>query len=469
MKYWILFLISFSLCANIYDEVFISGNSDNRCDIVFLQPNNESPTLPQDVAQMWDETCDYYPFYKRYKNFFNIHVISRNDLIIDEWWKSSWMLKENFKITDQHFTKRDVGIIIRELNINSGKATNSIFLHDRNGWMSSSNMYVFAHELGHLIGHLADTYTNYFEYKMWYPANIILPDHASILNGHDYLNPQAMPGLDKWERWKGYSDPVSGITIEEPYMHVTAPFRDPNSTTITNYWRASKQPSLMNHSGMPLDAVEREQMVLSIHRYVDPLDSYSDNNLSINDFDVLEANVVDKDVIDVLWSVNGEPISNQYFLAIKDLNLTQDTNITLTAWDNTLNHDYKIDDRGGWVRTEDFLTNYYEESVDIISRIDPSNKLTQIIDYNYVKNSEIKKWHDLIPNVVGNWKQSNWFGVFGVFQKDWIYHEKLAWIYVHQAEQGLWLYLEGAGWHWTNTTSYPYLYSHDQSEWVWVY
>ena len=76
MKYWILLLIGFSLCANTYDEVFISGNSDNRCDIVFLQPNNESPTLPQDVAQMWDDTCKYYPFYGRYKNFFNIQIVT---------------------------------------------------------------------------------------------------------------------------------------------------------------------------------------------------------------------------------------------------------------------------------------------------------------------------------------------------------------------------------------------------------
>jgi hypothetical protein len=467
MRYWILFLISYSLTANTYDGVFISGNSDNRCDIVFLQPNNESPTLPQDVAQMWDDTCEHYPFYKRYKNFFNIHVISRDDLVIDEWWKTAWALEQNFDICDKNFKERDIGMMIRDSNVNSGQVTNSIFLHDRYGWMSSTSMYLFAHEMGHAIGHLADTYVKYFVYKMWYPANIILPDHATILDGHEYLNPRAVPGLDKWKRWYGYVDPTSGISINDPYMRVTEPFEDPNSTTITNYWRPSSQRSLMNHSGMPLDAVAREQMVLSIHRYVDPLDSYSDNNLSINDFDILEANVVDKDVIDVVWSVNGEPISNRHSLAIKDLNLTQDANITLTAWDNTLNDDYETDDRGGWVRTSDFLTNYYvhPRGVDIISERDESNKLTQTINYNYVKNSEIKKWHDLIPYAVANWKQSNWFGTFAIFEGDWIYHENLAWTYVHQAEKGLWLFIEGSGWHWTNQFTYPYIYSHQEQEW----
>ena len=471
MKYWILLLIGFSLCANTYDEVFISGNSDNRCDIVFLQPNNESPTLPQDVAQMWDDTCKYYPFYGRYKNFFNIHVISRDDLIIDEWWNSTWKRREYFEILDRDFAHRDIGVIIRDQGINRGAATGSYLEDGRLCWMTSVYFRVFAHEMGHTIGNLRDTYLNYAKYGGFYPANIILPDTAEIFNGHEHLNPRPVPGLDKWKRWYGYVDPSSGISINDPYMHVTEPFRDPNSTTITNYWRPSSQPSLMNNLSQPFDAVAREQMVLSLHKYIDPLDSYSDNNLSINDFDVLEANVVDKDVIDVLWSVNEEPISKEYFLAIKDLNLTQDANITLTAWDNTLNHDYEIDDRGGWVRTSDFLTTYstHPNGLDIIADRDPSNKLTQIIDYNYVKNSEIKKWYNLIPNVVGNWKQSSWFGVFGVFQNDWIYHEKLGWIYVHQAEQGLWLYLDGAGWHWTNTTSYPYLYSHTKSEWVWVY
>ena len=252
MRYWILFLISVSLSANTYDGVFISGNSDNRCDIVILQPNNESPTLPQDVAQMWDDTCEYYPFYGRYKNFFNIHVISRDDLIIDEWWQRAWSRAQNFDICDQKFKERDIGMIIRELNINSGQATNSMFLNDRHGWMGSSNMYVFAHEMGHAIGHLADTYVNYFKYKMWYPANIILPESAEIFKGHEYLNPKVESGLDKWKRWQDYTDPTSGISIDAPYMHITEPYKDPNSTTVTNYWRPSSQPSLMNHSGMPL-------------------------------------------------------------------------------------------------------------------------------------------------------------------------------------------------------------------------
>jgi hypothetical protein len=468
MRYWILFLISYSLSANTYDGVFISGNSDNRCDIVILQPNNESPTLPQDVAQMWDDTCEYYPFYGRYKNFFNVHVISRDDLVIDQDWKSAWRRREYFEISDKDFKDRDLGITIRDLGINAGAATSSLLEGGRLAWMTSVYRHVFAHEMGHLLANLADTYKKYGKYTNWYPANVILPDHAEIFIGHEHLNPKPQQGLDRWKRWQGYTDPVSGIHIGEPYMDVVEPHPSyPNSTTTVNYWRPSSQPSLMNNLSQPFDAVAREQMVLSIHKYIDPLDSYSDNNLSINDFDILEANVVDKDVIDVLWSVNGEPISNQHSLVIKDLNLTQDTNITLTAWDNTLNDDYETDDRGGWVRTSDFLTTYstHPNGLDVIVERDESNKLTQIIHYNYVKNSEIKKWHDLIPYAVANWKQSNWFGIFAIFEGDWIYHEKLAWVYVHQAEQGLWLYLEGEGWHWTSKEIYPYIYSFNDNIW----
>ena len=469
MKYWILFLIGFSLCANTYDEVFISGNSDNRLDIVFAQPENENPNLVQDVLKMWNDACDYYPFYKRYKNFFNIHVISRNDFLVNESWYKNHVNTNNFKLVDANFSKRDLGFMMRFPLSNNGWATDSYLEQGRLGAMMGTNFKIFAHEMGHMLGDLYDTYLNYIDYHGYYPQNIILPDTHGLFIDHEHFVPRLKPGFNKWSRWQDYEDPITGIKIDGPFMEHTEPH---SSEDIFNYWRTTSDPTLMrswNAERAFLCPVEREHMVLSLHKYIDPLDSYSDNNLSINDFDVLEANVVDKDVIDVLWSVNGEPISNQHFLAIKDLNLTQDTNITLTAWDNTLNHDYETDNRHGWVRTDDFLTTYSTGPEGVISERDESNKLTQIIDYNYVKNSEIKKWYNLIPNVVGNWKQSNWFGVFGVFQNDWIYHEKLAWIYVHQAEQGLWLYLEGAGWHWTNTTSYPYLYSHTKSEWVWVY
>ena len=469
MKYWILFLISFSLCANTYDEVFISGNSDNRLDIVFAQPENENPNLVQDVLKIWNDACEYYPFYKRYKNFFNIHVISRNDFEINKYWYKSQVNINNFQLIDANFSKRDFGFMMRFPLSNNGWATDSYLEQGRLGAMMGINFKIFAHEMGHMLGDLYDTYLNYIDYHGYYPNNIILPDAHGLFIGHEHFVPRLKPGFNKWSRWKDYEDPITGIKIDGPFMEHTEPH---SSEDIFNYWRTTSGTTLMrlwNAEGAFLCPVEREHMVLSLHKYIDPLDSYSDNNLSINDFDVLEANVVDKDVIDVLWSVNGEPISNQHFLAIKDLNLTQDTNITLTAWDNTLNHDYETDNRDGWVRTDDFLTTYSTGPEGVISERDESNKLTQIIDYNYAKNSEIKKWYDLIPNVVGNWKQSNWFGAFGVFQNDWIYHEKLAWIYVHQAEKGLWLYLEGAGWHWTNTTSYPYLYSHAKSEWVWVY
>ena len=139
MKYWILFLISFSLCANTYDEVFISGNSDNRLDIVFAQPENENPNLVQDVSKMWNDACEYYPFYKRYKNFFNIHVISRNDFEINKYWYKSQVNINNFQLIDANFSKRDFGFMMRFPLSNNGWATDSYLEQGRLGAMMGIN------------------------------------------------------------------------------------------------------------------------------------------------------------------------------------------------------------------------------------------------------------------------------------------------------------------------------------------
>ena len=94
--------------------------------------------------------------------------------------------------------------------------------------------------------------------------------------------------------------------------------------------------------------------------------------------------------------------------------------------------------------------------------------LSQEVTFQFVKFGKSRKWYDLIPDLFANWKLSNWFGVFGVYENDWIYHENLKWVYVFQATQGLWLYIDNIGWHWTDSFTYPYIYSHENSSWVWT-
>ena len=125
MKYWILFLISFSLCANTYDEVFISGNSGNRLDIVFAQPENENPNLVKMYRKCGMMPATTIHSTKDTKTF-NIHVISRNDFLMhDELWNSGYYQKNNFKLIDANFSKRDFGFMMRFSFSNQGWALES--------------------------------------------------------------------------------------------------------------------------------------------------------------------------------------------------------------------------------------------------------------------------------------------------------------------------------------------------------
>ena len=55
MKYWVLSLISVSLFANDYSAALISGDSKNRCDLVFLQHANEHENCSEKMLDMWNQ------------------------------------------------------------------------------------------------------------------------------------------------------------------------------------------------------------------------------------------------------------------------------------------------------------------------------------------------------------------------------------------------------------------------------
>jgi hypothetical protein len=451
MKYWVLFLISISLFANDYSAVLISGHSKNRCDLVFLQHANEHENFSEKMLDMWNQACDYYPLFKRYKNFFNIHAINRNDLDINEWWNRSHMLKDHFDKVDQSFSKRDLGLLVRNLDYIKGAAVQRQGKEGRIGYISNANFQVFIHEMGHMIASLSDLYENHHNYTGYYPENIILPDDNLIFEGHDHLDPKPKKGFNKWSRWYGYVDPITSIVIDGPYMHHKEPYKDERALHyISNFWAPTSHATIMKNNAAYFDAVSREEMIIRLYDFCEPIDSCSENNLTINDNDVLEVNVIDDNVIDVLWLVNDEPVSNDNYLDISALNLKSDANITLVAWDSTLNTDYESEDRGGWVRR------------------DIDNRLVQEIIYKYKVGDSNKKWDDLIPIAVSNWKKSFWFGNFAAFSNNWIYHEKLKWAYVYQANIGMWLFLEDHGWAWTTRGIYPYIYESINQEWLYI-
>lgn len=456
MKYWILLLSTVSgLIGNDYKFIFNSGMPENRCDIVFLVKTEEVINAEKKVGDIWKDTCSVYPLFKRYKNFFNVHLVKSSELFDDlpktnmsKWWNNDILMARYFADLNASFSGRDIGVLLRE-NIESLKgsyqggayaAARLCFIKE----YTSSTFRLFAHEMGHTLGHLSDEYAMRYNYTGRYPANIILKEDSDIFTGREGRFTFSM---NKWVRWQGYVDPISKIAIDGPHMQ----YKGKDYPGSSLYYRPSSHNTIMNNQNVQnafYDAVAREHMILSIYDFCKVIDSASDNNITVNGSDILEVNVIDEDIIDVVWKLNGEPISNKKYLILKDLNLSKDSNLTLTAWDTALNTDYKTDDRGGWVRK------------------DSKNKLIQTIEYKFDPASEVKKWYECMPIVRGEWRKSCWFGHFMALDNGWVYHETLKWVYGAASGSGVWFFIADEGWLWTSPELFPYFYSNNERKWL---
>ena len=145
--------------------------------------------------------------------------------------------------------------------------------------------------------------------------------------------------------------------------------------------------------------------------------------------------MVDREIVDVSWLVDGKHLSGNHYFVLDEMNLDENATISLVAWDNTLNTDYQTDDRGGWVRKDD------------------EGKLVQKVDFKYTKVRDEGSWQRSVPTFCNKWKKSNWLGHFFVSENDWIYHEKLGWIYPVKSNGGIWFFKSKVGWFWTLSES----------------
>ena len=76
-------------------------------------------------------------------------------------------------------------------------------------------------------------------------------------------------------------------------------------------------------------------------------------------------------------------------------------------------------------------------------------------------------WWGEISEEHGEWKTSTWFGHFIYYEKGWLYHAKLGWLYSSSDENGgVWLWDRNQGWLWTKEDVWPYLYKHQTNSWL---
>jgi hypothetical protein len=331
-----------------------------------------------------------------------------------------------------------------------------------------------SHEIGHTLGMAGDEYqTTIQEYMYDYAFNMARSSEEA---------------KQRWGHWIGHKDSFRGYEINEPHQKEGA-----------NYFKPTSYDGLMNNSNTgDFHAVNREQIILQLYKYVSPIDSYTETNSSVNNTNTLEINVIDPSVVDIAWIVDDSIVSSESTLQISQLNLSQDTLIYGCAWDNSLNTDYQKDDRGGWVRndehnrtfrilswqfkTDNSIKEIHSQSSnkDYLSLVLETTIAAQYFDQELLskstgpdvsdeKNSENTQSAVEVAaeEVVSLGWRTTWLGSHLCFSNGWVYHMKFRWMYVRgDTQDGRWCYISNYGWMWSNPRIYPYFYANSTKEWI---
>ena len=78
-------------------------------------------------------------------------------------------------------------------------------------------------------------------------------------------------------------------------------------------------------------------------------------------------------------------------------------------------------------------------------------------------------WVNDLTEETGGWFSSSWFGLFKPYPNQWIYHTGLGWIYASSTEdESVWIWREGQGWLWTNQQTWPFLWSDQTGNWLYL-
>lgn len=286
------------------------GPSRNRVDMVFLGDGYTTADLEtaypahiqNALAHIFQGGEDPFP---RYRKFFNVHRINiastesgadnpgvgvYRDTALDATYYGDGVNERSLQINNGKallaMTRQLIGTGItadvRMVTVNSSLygGTGGLFATYAGGNYAAAE--VALHEIGHSFGNLADEYT-----------------YGGAQPRYDGAEPSApnvslSPHGEKWAHWLGYHQPGIGTidVYEGAYYHEEGIYRP----SFNSKMRALHQP---------FDAVSREQLILSIYDFVDPLDDWLATDLLLTGADMLWVLPIDPEVIKLQWYVDG--------------------------------------------------------------------------------------------------------------------------------------------------------------------
>ncbi len=184
---------------------------------------------------------------------------------------------------------------------------------------------VALHEGGHSFHRLADEYDG----------------TSSNCGEFDEVNSTADPGAEKWAHWLTFDDartddrPRPSNQAANPYGTRTQGAFQGSRYCSAGQYRPSEH-SQMNLLPRPFNMPSAEKIILDIYSIVDPIDAHTDNSVPLTAPGGLQVRVVDPEVIQVEWSVDGvvaEAASGECFV-MPELDAGTHT-ITARAYDDT--------------------------------------------------------------------------------------------------------------------------------------
>ncbi len=302
-----------------YSTIASRGSSSNRVDIVFIGDGYTRAQLDTTYGNHIQGVLDDMfskrindPF-PRYTNFFNIHrvnVVSRESGADDPGSQTTrdtaLNATYNYDGTTDRLLYFDTGAANTAVHdALSGTGVNpdislGVVNHGKYGggggswavWAggNSSAREVALHELGHSFTGLADEYD--------YPNDIFPGNYEP---GQPNITKD--PTGSKWSQWLGYDDPYHNGSNGTTNISTVGAYE--GAGYYRNGLYRPTSDSKMRSLNQPFNAVSREEVILDIYRYVDPLDAFLDNTLPLINPDSLWVDTVDPGVIEVDWLVNG--------------------------------------------------------------------------------------------------------------------------------------------------------------------
>lgn len=362
---WILYFANCSLAAAGWTTLVDNGPSRNRVDIVVLgdgytQGDLAAGIYRQHVNSFLDHlfaaSANAEPFH-RYRNYFNVHLVEVVSSESGADVPPSGILRD----TALDASYYGDGVTRRLLTIDGNKAdvarnaalagagfaaemqyvTVNGSIHGGSGGSyavfaggNASSSEIALHEVAHSFSNLADEYS--------YGLSTSHYDGPELPQANVTTDPTGA----KWAHWLNYDQPGIGIigAYEGAKYHRTGIYR----------------PSLdskMRTLNQPFDAISREQIVLDIYDFVDPLDDWTDDTSPLIDPRELSATPVDSEVIQFEWFVDGTrvPDANLSTFDLADFGYNSgEHEVTLRAFDPT-----GFDPVNGWVRINQSMLEQY--------------------------------------------------------------------------------------------------------------